>query len=114
MSTYTYFSLDWKDGRKTCPTCGNPEEFNYVELMERYLQKKEGHADWTPFEDSTSWYDAEKDLKIFSLLHPGVLFILSMRGDSWTGEELIYARNGKSYWVDGEMTFPPFNEEKLL
>lgn len=113
MGTYTYYSLDWENGRTTCPTCGNNQAFDYVELLEQFMAKRKNEPDWDGFSDSWSWYDHEDDLKAFSLLHPGVLFILECKGDSWHGAEVVYAMDGRSYRQEGEMTFPKFDPREL-
>jgi hypothetical protein len=59
-----------------------------------------------------NWTNALRDLAAFSAKVPGVRFILNI--EYKFGEyQRIYAREGKSYKVDGEVTYPEFDEEKL-
>jgi len=61
------------------------------------------------------WYDHEEDLKEFSKKYPDILFVLwceSENGgdDAWK----VYAKNGKSYSDYVVISYPEFDETKMI
>lgn len=69
--------------------------------------------DYDPFEQSTKWYDHEKDMLRVSEKYPSVLFILSGQGEESDDMWRKYFYNGKVQSVDAVVTYPPFDESKL-
>ena len=66
------------------------------------------------FEESIKWYDHEKHMRQYSLLHPEVLFKLSgdgeENGDIWAE----YYSNGKMQRVKARIVIDDFDETKLV
>jgi hypothetical protein len=65
-------------------------------------------------EDPCSWYEHEKDLNDFSRKYPDVLFELYGEGENPGDMWKKYFRNGKMQVCKAELTFPPFDEKKLV
>lgn len=63
--------------------------------------------------DSTKWYDRDKDMKAFSLKYPDVLFKLNGEGEESGDIWNTYYKNGKSQTCQAIITFEPFDESKL-
>ena len=64
-------------------------------------------------EDSTKWYEHELQLRLFSVLHPKVIFKLigegEEAGDSWHE----YYMDGKMQVCKAVITYPQFNSDLL-
>jgi len=65
------------------------------------------------FSSEIKWYDHEKDMKGFSLLHPGVLFLLDGEGEESGDVWKQYFKDGKQFYTKAKMVFEEFEESKL-
>lgn len=109
MGYYTYFQLEVEGGpaEQHCPTCGHVGEWNWEELIEKFLDG------YNPFQESCKWYEWEEDMKKFSLMYPEYLFIIEGDGEETDDRWRAYFQNGKSHTDQMEMRFPDFDEANL-
>jgi hypothetical protein len=64
--------------------------------------------------DSMKWYNAEEEIKEFSLKYPNVLFKLRGKGESDDDMWLAFIQNGKSYRKDLILLDPKFDSNLLV
>lgn len=86
-------------------------------IISDFLESCDG-AKWSLYSDgkcrdSSKWYEALDDTKVFSLKHPTVLFTLSGEGEEPTDIWKLYVRNGKAQLEEAVFTIAPFDETKL-
>ena len=62
----------------------------------------------------SKWYSCDKDLKAFSIKHPGVLFILKGVGEESDDIWIEYHKNGKVQACKAKIVFADFDENKLI
>ena len=60
--------------------------------------------------DDVKWYEHEKDMKAYSLLHPTVLFTVGWDGEEQGDTGVRYFKNGKMQVCKAIITCDPFNE----
>lgn len=84
------------------------------ELREEYqdaayaLTEKGGSA------NDTKWYDHEQHMRDFTKKYPTILFELSGEGEESGDLWKEYYKNGKMQRCKAELTYPPFDEKKLV
>lgn len=100
MGYYTYFTLeDVSEGNKSKheEAIGLASVYECSEL----------------FEESIKWYTFDKDIRAYSLKHPGVLFTISGDGEESDDKWTSYIRDGKIHEVRAKVTYDEFDETKL-
>jgi len=83
------------------------------ELRETNPDAKHAITDTGAINNSCTWYNHDVDMYCFSMKYPSVLFELSGEGDEASDLWKSYYKNGKTQHCKAELTFPPFDEEKL-
>lgn len=63
--------------------------------------------------DGVKWYDHDDDVKALSKRNPGVVFMLYGGGEEAGDVWATYFKDGKSQYCPAQITFEPFDEEKL-
>jgi hypothetical protein len=105
MGYYSNFTLN----------VNHPDESDIIDdLREHNEDAHKALDDLGQTQDSTKWYDMDKDMKEFSKKYPEVLFEMTRQGESGGDDQCIYYfRNGKAQecWV--ELKFPDFNPDKM-
>lgn len=109
MGYYTRFSLE-------VDNIENNKDYDLGVLHaggsdEDFVCEQTGYT-WA-FEDTTKWYDYDKDMKLVSKNYPGVLFTLSGEGEESGDIWKSYYWNGKSQFTRATLVFEEFNPEKL-
>lgn len=61
----------------------------------------------------SKWYAYEADMCKLSLNYPGLLFFTEGSGEENGDLWHYYVRDGKSQWIDAEITYAPFNPELM-
>ena len=89
-------SLDYDDAEKIFDSLTRSSDMEYAYL-----------------EESTKWYDYDKDVRSLSIAYPDHVFLAhgdgEESGDNW--KEVFY--NGKSTSVSSVLVFPPMNLSKI-
>jgi hypothetical protein len=103
MGYYTAYNLSVKNGDSSLI-----EEFRKENESASYALDEQGDT-----LESCKWYNHDVDLKAFSKKYPELLFILEgageISGDIWKK----YFQNGKCQVAKAQITFEPFNPDKL-
>ena len=61
-----------------------------------------------------AWYDHDQDLRRLSQRFPGVLFTMQGQGENPDDLWETHYKGGKLQHCPAEITFPPFDESKLV
>lgn len=77
-----------------------------VNQMEEEISEFVGY---NPFDDSCKWYDYDKYMKAFSLLHPNELFELEGVGEEFPDIWKAFYKNGKGYRNIIEIKYPEYD-----
>jgi hypothetical protein len=65
--------------------------------------------------DPQNWYSDVEDLKEFSKKYPDASFIMDCESENGGDQQYrIYAKNGKGYWDGVILSFPDFDESKMI
>ena len=78
-----------------------------------YEQEVEEQADYYPFNDSTKWYDFEKDMRQVSKKHPSVLLKISGEGEENGDLWEAYFLNGKMQMCKAKIEYDNFDEAQM-
>ena len=78
-----------------------------------YEQAVKEQIDYYPFDDSTKWYDFEKDMREVSKQHPSVLLELSGEGEENGDLWKAYFKDGKMQMCKAEIVYKNFDEVLL-
>jgi hypothetical protein len=115
MGYYTYYTLEVEGGpaEQRCPTCGNIGEWDWKEMIAKFLGEKHGYGEYYTFEDSCKWYECDKDMLEFSQLYPEYTFIIEGDGEDTDDRWRAYYKNGKMHKDEMIMRFPDFDPETL-
>jgi len=65
------------------------------------------------FDESTKWYDCEKDMKKYSKTHPKTIFCISAEGEESGDIWKAYFQDGKMFKTKAELVFEEFSTDKL-
>jgi hypothetical protein len=84
------------------------------ELREAYDDADYAINSYGDREERCKWYDHEKHIKSFSIIHPDVLFVLEGDGEESRDIWVKYFQNGKMQSCKAKITFDEFNPEKLI
>ncbi len=76
------------------------------------LHSEYGELDFV-FEEQCKWYNFEEDMKSFSLQYPTFLFKILTEGEESGDMFTHYFLNGKTQCESAEITFKPFDINKL-
>ena len=98
MGSYTRFELEIHSG-DDCIT-------DYEEVISEYI-------DYNPFDDSTKWYDFEKEMKEVSKMHPKVVFELSGEGEEAGDLWKAYFKDGKMQMCKAKIEYDNFDESQM-
>lgn len=98
MGYYTSYSLKTSD---------NNAEFHKQEIG-RIAEYK------SVFEETAKWYDHDRDMKYYSKKYPKVIFTLLGEGEDSENLWVKYYKNGKVQHEFAIITYPEFNELKLI
>lgn len=71
------------------------------------------HDGYPIFEECVKWYSWEQDMRKYSLEYPDLLFELSGVGEEYDDVWKAYFKNGKHQYCHVQMTFDPYDENKL-
>lgn len=74
--------------------------------------KISGYSD--PFEESCKWYAHEEHIKEISLKYPNVLITINGRGEEQPDTWRKYFKNGKHQLCTAILTYPDYDESKLI
>ena len=64
--------------------------------------------------EGCKWYEHQKDLKEFSMMHPNALFKLSGKGEESGDIWHEYYQNGKMQLCKAQIVFADFNADLLV
>lgn len=107
MGYYTQYTLSVYEGDETI------SEILAVETEETFAGLRYAINDEGGCVDGVKWYDHDDDVTALSKRNPGVVFKLygegEESGDVWTQ----YFKDGKTQYCPAQITFEPFDEEKL-
>lgn len=107
MGYYTAYSLDtFKSAKDISEILGNLPDGEFEDL--RYAIDEYGEVAM-----SCKWYEHEKDMKKLSLMHPDIVFELCGKGEEQGDSWKKYFKNGKVQVCEAQITYPPFDENKL-
>ena len=88
-----------------------------VDLIRQLREESEGAQfsfdDDGETEESTKWYDHDKDMIEFSTKHPEALFELTGDGEESPDFWRTYYKNGKYQTCKGEIVYEKFDPKKL-
>ena len=84
------------------------KEFRNTCEYARYAFNEDG----VPDQDCT-WYDHEEDVKEFSKKHPEIIFELNGTGEESGDMWIKYFKNGKVQSCYAQITYEPYDENKL-
>jgi len=76
------------------------------------IEKRSGY-DYL-FDEQVKWYDHKEEMKEYSSKYPKVLFILSGEGEEAGDLWREYYLNGKVQACEAKITYPAFDESKLV
>lgn len=115
MGYYTYFQLEVEGGpaEQHCPTCGHVGEWEWKDLIAKFLGSKYNCEIYDPFEESCKWYEYEADMIEFSKLYPDYIFIIEGDGEETDDRWRAYFKDGKSRRDEMIMRFPDFDPSTL-
>jgi hypothetical protein len=65
--------------------------------------------------DPQHWYNHEEDLKEFSKKYPDAFFQMECVSENGGDQQwMVYAQNGKSYYDNVILTYPDFDDSKMV
>lgn len=115
MGYYTQHTLvsitDIKDIGK-CYTETNQKESPDYEFFKDQIGLHSEYGGFV-FEEPCKWYNFEQDMKSFSLQYPILLFTILTEGEESGDIFTHYFLNGKTQREPAEITFKPFDINKL-
>ena len=66
------------------------------------------------FSEAMKWYTFEADIKAISLQFPKVMFTVEGHGEEQGDQWMAYVKNGKMQMCKAVVTYPPFDERKMV
>lgn len=108
MGYYSYFTMSVIEGATHDEGLEIINEFREENEYANLALGEDGYPD-----GHMKWYDHEEELKEFSKKHPDKLFQLSVEGEENGDMSEKYFKNGKMQVCKAEISFPPYDENKL-
>jgi hypothetical protein len=107
-----------KDKFEFCPYCGaKVGEKDWDTEINKFLQSYPKDSDLyyqlVSRDNDFSWYEQDRDMKLFSRKFPLAVFVLTYSGEDHPDLGVYYYKNGKGYHEDAIITYPEFDESKL-
>ena len=72
------------------------------------------YNNYSPFEESTKWYNHEKNMRNFSTHYPHLVFVLKGVGEDYPDIWVKYFKNGKMQKAKAAIVYPDFDEGRLV
>lgn len=106
MGYYTFYSLSIVNNP--------PDGRNLIKELRKENENAAYSIDDSGYtQESTKWYDYDKDMRAFSKKFPAIIFLVEGVGEEQPDMWKAWFMNGKMFRADAVITYPDFNPDLL-